>query len=118
MSDQVVELDDRAAWRQWLRDHHASSTGVWLVTWKASAKRARVDYDAAVEEALCFGWVDSKSRTVDDERMSLYFTPRKPNSSWSASNAARVEKLEAKRLMRAAGRLAVERAKEEGRWPS
>ena len=72
----VVELDDRAAWRRWLRENHASSPGVWLVTWKKSAGRPRVDYDAAVEEALCFGWVDSKSKTVDDERTSLFFTPR------------------------------------------
>lgn len=119
MSDvETVELDDRAAWRSWLRDNHASALGVWLVTWKKSAGRPRVDYDAAVEEALCYGWVDSKSRTVDDERTSLFFTPRKPASSWSESNAARVEKLEAARLMRAPGRKAVEEAKRSGRWPA
>ena len=118
MSDDRVELEDRADWRRWLRDNHASSHGIWLVTWKASAKRPRVDYDAAVEEALCFGWVDSKSRAVDDSRTSIYFTPRTSKSSWSASNVARVEKLEANGLMRAAGRRAVQRAKEEGRWPT
>ena len=112
-----VELDDRAAWRRWLRDNHASSPGIWLVTWKKSAGKPRVDYDAAVEEALCFGWVDSRSRTVDDSRTSLLFTPRTPASSWSGSNAARVEKLETARLMRAAGRRAVEEAKRSGRWP-
>jgi uncharacterized protein YdeI (YjbR/CyaY-like superfamily) len=113
-----VELDDRAEWRAWLESHHESSSGVWLVTWKKSAGRLRVDYDAAVEEALCFGWVDSKSRSVDDARTSLYFTPRKPKSSWSASNAARVEKLEAGGLMRDAGRRVVEEAKSMGRWPA
>ena len=117
MSEEVVELDDRAAWRRWLRDNHAGSEGVWLVTWKASAKRPRIDYDAAVEEALCFGWVDSKSRSVDGDRTSLYFTPRKAKSSWSASNVARVEKLEAGGLMRKAGRAAVEAAKAAGTWP-
>ena len=118
MTDQDrVELDDRAAWRAWLDAHHESSSGVWLVTWKKSAGRSRVDYDAAVEEALCFGWVDSKSRSVDDERTSLYFTPRKPKSSWSESNVARVEKLEASGLMREAGRRVVEEAQEMGRWP-
>jgi uncharacterized protein YdeI (YjbR/CyaY-like superfamily) len=114
----TVELGDRAAWRDWLRDNHASSAGVWLVTPKKSAGRPRVDYDAAVEEALCFGWVDSKSRSVDDERTSLFFTPRKPDSAWSESNVARVEKLEAARLMRAPGRRAVEKAKRNGRWPA
>ena len=63
LTETVVELDDRADWRRWLRENHASSPGVWLVTWKKSAGKPRVDYDAAVEEALCFGWVDSKSRT-------------------------------------------------------
>jgi uncharacterized protein YdeI (YjbR/CyaY-like superfamily) len=75
-------------------------------------------YDAAIEEALCFGWVDSKSRSVDGERTSLYFTPRKPKSGWSESNVARVEKLEAADLMRAAGRRMVEEAKRLGTWPS
>ena len=95
---ETVELDDRADWRRWLRDHHASAAGVWLVTWKKSAGRPRVDYDAAVEEALCFGWVDSKSRTVDDERTSLYFAPRKPKSAWSPSNVARVGKARGGRI--------------------
>ena len=115
--DERVELDDRAAWRAWLEANHDSSSGVWLVTFKKSAGRPRVEYDAAVEEALCFGWVDSKSRSVDDERTSLYFTPRKPKSSWSESNVARVEKLEAAGLMREAGRRVVEEAKTFGRWP-
>ncbi len=113
-----VELSERADWRRWLRDHHASSPGVWLVTWKKSAGKPRVDYDAAVEEALCFGWVDSKSKTVDDERTSLLFTPRKARSAWSESNVARVERLEAARQMRAAGRKAVENAKQNGSWPA
>ena len=115
--EERVELDDRADWRAWLEANHERPAGVWLVTWKKSAGRPRVDYDAAVEEALCFGWVDSKSRSVDDERTSLYFTPRKPKSSWSESNVARVEKLEATGLMRAAGRRVVEEAKAFGRWP-
>ena len=114
----TVEIDDRAAWRRWLQENHRTADSVWLVTWKKSAGRPRVDYDAAVEEALCFGWVDSKSKSVDDERTSIYFTPRKPKSAWSASNVARVEKLEKAGLMRAAGRKAVEEAKASGRWTS
>jgi uncharacterized protein YdeI (YjbR/CyaY-like superfamily) len=105
-------------WRAWLERHHERADGVWLVTWKKATGRPRIDYDAAVEEALCFGWVDSKSRSVDDERTSLYFTPRKPKSSWSESNVARVEKLEAAGAMRAAGRRAVEEAKRRGTWPA
>jgi uncharacterized protein YdeI (YjbR/CyaY-like superfamily) len=114
----VVELERRKDWRAWLRDNHKGSTGVWLVTWKKATGKPQVSYDEAVEEALCFGWVDSKSRTVDEERTSLWFTPRKGKSSWSASNVARVERLEAAGLMRAAGRRAVDEAKASGRWPS
>jgi uncharacterized protein YdeI (YjbR/CyaY-like superfamily) len=116
--DDRVELDDRGGWRAWLAANHDSSDGVWLVTWKKTAGRPRVDYDAAVEEALCVGWVDSKVRSVDDARTSIYFTPRKPKSAWSASNVARVEKLEAAGLMRDAGRRAVEEAKRRGTWPA
>jgi uncharacterized protein YdeI (YjbR/CyaY-like superfamily) len=115
---EVVRLDDRAAWRAWLEANHETSSGVWLVTWKKATGRPRVDYDAAVEEGLCFGWVDSKSRSVDDERTSLYFTPRKPKSNWSASNVARVEKLRAAGLMREAGLRAVEEAERTGRFPT
>jgi uncharacterized protein YdeI (YjbR/CyaY-like superfamily) len=100
----TVELERREDWRAWLEANHASSESVWLVTWKKAAGRPRVDYDAAVEEALCFGWVDSKSKSVDDLRTSLYFTPRKPASNWSESNRARFAKLEAAGLMTDAGR--------------
>ena len=100
----TVELHDRAAWRAWLERHHATEDGVWLVTFKKSAGRPRVDYDAAVEEALCFGWIDSKSKAVDDERTSLWFTPRRPGSNWSDSNRARFRRLEEAGLMTDAGR--------------
>ncbi len=113
----VVELEDRADWRAWLERNHETAPGVWLVTWKKPTGKPRVDYDAAVEEALCFGWVDSKSRSVDIERTSLYFTPRKPKSAWSASNVARIAKLEAGGLLRAAGRRTVDEAKRAGTWP-
>ena len=115
---EVVQVESRADWRDWLERNHTTSPGVWLVTWKKAAGRPRVEYDAAVEEGLCFGWVDSKSRTVDDARTSLFFTPRKPKSSWSASNVARVERLEAAGLMREAGRRAVAEAKQNGMWPA
>jgi uncharacterized protein YdeI (YjbR/CyaY-like superfamily) len=99
-----VELERREDWRAWLAANHATADSVWLVTWKKIAKRPRVDYDAAVEEALCFGWIDSKSKSVDDLRTSVYFTPRKPKSNWSESNHARFAKLEAAGLMTDAGR--------------
>ena len=91
---------------------------MWLVTWKKPTGKPRVDYDAAVEEALCFGWVDSKSRSVDDERTSLYFTPRKSKSAWSESNVGRIAKLDAAGLMCPAGRRVVDEAKRLGTWPA
>jgi uncharacterized protein YdeI (YjbR/CyaY-like superfamily) len=107
---ETVELSDRARWRAWLERNHARPTGVWLVTYKKSAGRPRIEYEAAVEEAICFGWIDSKSKAVDDLRTSIYFTPRKPRSTWSDSNIARFEKLEAAGLMTEAGREAFERS--------
>lgn len=101
---QTVEFHRREDWRAWLARNHATEDGVWLVSWKQPAGKPRVDYDAAVEEALCFGWVDSRSKSVDELRTSLYFTPRKPISNWSESNHARFAKLEAAGLMTAAGR--------------
>jgi uncharacterized protein YdeI (YjbR/CyaY-like superfamily) len=115
---EVVQLEDRADWRDWLERNHEAAAGVWLVSWKKPTGKPRVDYDAAVEEALCFGWIDSKSRSVDDERTSIYFTPRKPKSAWSASNVARIEKLAAAGLLHAAGRRAVDEAKRRGTWPA
>src|SRR5437868_15497259 len=100
---QTVQLEDRAEWRAWLGRNDEQAEGVWLVTWKKPTGKPRVDYDAAVEEALCYGWVDSKSRSVDAERTSLYFTPRRPKSRWSESNLARVARLEAAGLMTEAG---------------
>ena len=120
MSDdaEIVQFEERADWRDWLVRNHETATAVWLVTWKKPTGKPRVDYDAAVEEALCFGWVDSKSRSVDDERTSLYFTPRTSKSAWSESNVARVDKLEAAGQMQAAGRRVIEEAKRLGTWPS
>ena len=112
----LVHADDRAAWRAWLEANHAAATGAWLVTWRARTGRVRLDYDAAVEEALCFGWVDSTGGHVDDERGKLYFAPRKPRSVWAASNKLRVERLLAEGRMAPAGLAAIERAKANGSW--
>lgn len=111
-----VFADDRATWRAWLRANHATSSGAWLVTWRPRAGRVGLDYDAAVEEALCFGWVDSTAGRVDDERGKLYFAPRKPRSAWASTNKVRVERLIAEGRMAPAGLAAIERAKANGSW--
>ena len=84
-----VHVERRDQWRTWLAEHHAASDGAWLVSWKRATGRPAVPYDDAVEEALCFGWVDSQARTLDDERSALLFTPRKRGSRWSRSNKER-----------------------------
>ena len=111
-----VHADDRATWRAWLEANHATVRGAWLVTWRPRSGRAGLDYEAAIEEALCFGWVDSTGGRVDDERGKLYFAPRKPRSVWAASNKARVERLIAEGRMAPAGLAAIERAKANGSW--
>ena len=103
-------------WRSWLQAHHASSTGVWLVFAKKHTGLPTVSYNDAVEEALCFGWIDSIMHPVDDRFYKQAFTPRKSKSAWSQSNKDRVERLRAAGLMTAAGEAAVARAKESGSW--
>jgi len=111
-----IQPDDRATWRAWLEANHETARGVWLVTWRPRSGRVGLGYEAAIEEALCFGWVDSTSGHVDDERAKLYFAPRRPRSVWAASNKARVERLIDEGRMTPAGRAVIERAKANGSW--
>jgi uncharacterized protein YdeI (YjbR/CyaY-like superfamily) len=80
----------RAEWRAWLEANHARSKGVWLVFNKQTSGKPHLSYDEQVEEALCFGWVDSKGGKLDDECSMLYFAPRKPGSGWSRPNKERI----------------------------
>ena len=111
-----VHADDRATWRAWLEANHAVARGAWLVTWSARSGRVGLDYEAAIEEALCVGWVDSTGGRFDDARGKLYFAPRKPRSLWAATNKARVERLIRDGRMTPAGLAAIERAKANGSW--
>jgi len=111
-----VHADDRATWHAWLEANHASARGVWLVTWRRRTGRPTLSYEDAIEEALCFGWVDSTSGHLDDDRGKLYFAPRKPRSVWAASNKARAEKLIREGRMAPAGLAAIERARANGSW--
>jgi uncharacterized protein YdeI (YjbR/CyaY-like superfamily) len=111
-----VQPDSRAEWRAWLEEHHAHASGVWLVTWKARTGRPSVSYDEAVEEALCFGWIDGKAGRVDDERTMVRFSPRRSGSVWARSNKERVARLEAAGLMTDAGRRVIAAARLDGSW--
>jgi uncharacterized protein YdeI (YjbR/CyaY-like superfamily) len=90
--------------------------GVWLISYKKATGKPRVDYNDAVEEALCFGWIDSKPNKLDDERSMLWFAPRKPGSGWSRINKERVERMIAAGLMTEVGLAKIEAAKQDGVW--
>lgn len=109
-------LPDAAAWRAWLEEHHADSGGVRLVLTRKGGTVTALDYDAALDEALCFGWIDGQVGRRDAESTFQRFTPRGPRSSWSLRNVGHVARLESEGRMRPAGRAAVERAKADGRW--
>lgn len=96
----------RREWRAWLAKHHASSQGIWLVRHKQHTGTASMPYEDVVREALCFGWIDSLVRRLDDERYAIKVTPRKPTSKWSDINRRRWHELEAAGLLAAPGRAA------------
>ena len=103
-------------WRSWLEQNHASSSGVWLIYFRASTNRRQLSWEEAVREALCFGWIDSKVKSIDDERYKQIFTPRKPKSVWSKINKQNIAELTESGQMTEAGRRAVDVAKENGAW--
>jgi uncharacterized protein YdeI (YjbR/CyaY-like superfamily) len=111
-----VEARDRKKWRAWLEKSHARSPGVWLVFYKKTSGKPTVRYDEAVEEALCFGWIDSLMKPVDDVRYRQLFTPRKPKSRWSKPNKERVARMIAAGLMTEVGMEKIRAAKKDGSW--
>ena len=106
----------RAEWRQWLSANHGRATGVWLVSYKKATCKPRFEYDDAVKEALCFGWIDSKPNKLDEERTLLWFAPRKAGTGWSRPNKLRIERLNELGLMVQVGLDKVEQAKRDGSW--
>jgi len=114
--DGSVHPKTRAQWGTWLARNHARAEGVWLITYKMATGKPRVDYNDAVEEALRFGWIDSKPRALDGERSMLWFAPRKPRTNWSKANRERVERLVAGGRMAAPGLAKVQAAQRDGSW--
>jgi uncharacterized protein YdeI (YjbR/CyaY-like superfamily) len=113
---ELVHPLSREEWRTWLEANHTRQEGAWLVTYKKATGKPRVEYDEAVEEALCFGWVDSKPNKLDDERSLLWFAPRKGGTGWSKPNKERVERMLAAGKMAPAGLAKVEAAQADGTW--
>ena len=111
-----VHPKSRAEWRKWLEKNHSRTEGIWVITYKKATGKPRMDYAESVEEALCFGWIDSKGNKLDDERSMLWFAPRKAGTGWSKLNKERVEKLVKAKLMTPAGLAKINAAKKDGSW--
>ncbi len=107
---------DRAAWRAWLEKNHDKAGEIWLTYYKKNSGKPSVTYEEALQEALCYGWIDSTIGKLDGERYVQRWTPRKPQSVWSASNKARIRKLIAAGLMAPPGLAAIAAAKKNSSW--
>lgn len=114
--ENTVQPASRAEWRAWLEQNHTRTEGIWLVSYKKTAGKPRVEYAEAAEEALCFGWIDGQAGTLDSERTMLWMSPRKPGSGWSRINKERIERLVAGGLMTPAGMAKIDAAKKDGSW--
>lgn len=112
----VFHAQTRGEWREWLLENHATTRGVWLCSWRTEALGPRCPYPDAVEEAICFGWIDSTTVALDEERGLQMFTPRKGKSAWTRLNRQRAGDLEQRGLMADAGRAAITAARATGWW--
>lgn len=111
-----LHFTDRQQWQNWLEKHHLTQTEAWLVIYKVKYQSQGLSLDAAVEEALCYGWIDSTLNRQDEKRYLLRFSPRKEDSVWSLSNIQRAEQLIRAGKMTEAGLTTIEQAKESGQW--
>ena len=112
----IVELPDQPSWREWLAANHASPDGVWLKFAKKGSPTPTVSYSEALEEALCFGWIDGQVRRFDERFYLQRFTPRRARSKWSQNNVGKAERLIGEGKMHAAGLAQVDAARADGRW--
>jgi uncharacterized protein YdeI (YjbR/CyaY-like superfamily) len=112
----VLRFASRAAWQKWLAANHERSPGVWIELAKKGSGLPSITFPEALEVALCYGWIDSQSLSVDEKRYRQRFTPRRARSKWSKINCAAVERLHAEGLLAPAGLREMEAAKRDGRW--
>ena len=107
---------DVEEWHTWLMENHTKKKAMWLIYYKPASGKTRVSYNDAVDEAICFGWIDSKPNSLDDMRSIQFFAPRNPKSNWSKVNKARVGRLIKEKRMHPAGLAIIEQAKKNGAW--
>jgi len=115
--DEILEFPNRAAFRRWLEENGTTSEAVWLIFGKKNGP-ITITYSEALEEALCFGWIDGHMKSLDDKRYKRRFTPRRANSNWSDKNKGLVKELEEQGKMTDRGREKIEEAKKNGQWDS
>jgi len=113
---ETISFASAKAFRTWLSRHHAKSNGIWLRIYKKDSEKPTVTYAEALDEALCFGWIDGQKKPFDEESWLQKFTPRRPRSVWSKANTEHIERLIKSKKMTAAGMKEVEAAKADGRW--
>jgi uncharacterized protein YdeI (YjbR/CyaY-like superfamily) len=113
---QTVEFAAASQWRSWLETHHATTDGIWIRFYKKASGLASFTYAEALDDALCYGWIDGLKRSYDDVSFLQKFTPRRARSVWSKVNVGHIERLTKAGLMTPAGLAEVERAKADGRW--
>ena len=111
-----VEITSRAAWRAWLEANHRQTESIWVVRYKKHCGERSVPWEALVQEALCFGWIDSRARSVDADRTKIVLSPRKPGSMWSAINKQHLRDIEARGAMTPAGQRVIDAAIADGSW--
>ena len=109
-------VTDRDHWRDWLKENHATKKEIWLIYYKKHTGKANIPYDDAVEEALCYGWIDSIIKKIDDEKYARKFTPRNNNSRWSELNKKRVQKTIKQGRMTEVGLAKIKAARKNGQW--
>jgi uncharacterized protein YdeI (YjbR/CyaY-like superfamily) len=112
----ILQFDSQADWSSWLERHHKNSRGAWLKLAKKASGVTTVTHAEALEEALCYGWIDGQSASLDESFYLIRFTPRRPRSKWSQLNREKVEQLMTAGRMKRAGLAQVEAAKDDGRW--
>lgn len=112
---EIIEFSSRAQFRNWLGEHSQSNAGIWLLFGKQGGPKT-IKAGEALEEALCFGWIDGQMQSLDDKSYKKYFAPRRENSKWSEKNKALAEKLEQQGVMTEQGRKKMEEARKNGQW--
>lgn len=113
---EIFYPESKQAWRQWLEENHESKKTVWLICYKKNADKATVSWSDLVDEALCFGWIDSTVRPIDDEKFMRSFMKRKPKGTWSKINKEKIKVLIETKRMTSVGLECIEKAKENGSW--